>query len=387
MTAFFTGPAIAWGPGAVEQLSGLSVRRALVLADPAVARGVGLRRVEEELAKVAATVEVVSDLPAPDHVATLAVLIERLRGSPPDCIVAVGGGRCLDGAKGLRLSLECPEISLDSLPGVLPMPETRTVQLVAVPTTSGSGAEASGSADLVGSDGTLLELAHRRLGPDWALVDPEFATSLPAAELVPCALEAAGLAIEAYLSAWSNPFSDALALDAAATVVRRLPHAVKWSSDPDARSAVHYAATCAGLASSNAQRGVAHALARALVGPTRRPYAHLLGIVLPAVLEFDRPGARDRLETLSAAVAPPDDRTSVPLPTRLRRLCESLRVPLDLASAGVGADALAEARATIVANTLRSPATLANPRVPNAADVAGLLDAVSGPTRSTRASP
>jgi alcohol dehydrogenase class IV len=387
MTAFFTSPAIAWGPGAVEQLSGLAVRRALVLADPAVARGVGLRRVEEELGKVAATVETVADIPTPDHVAALTGLIDRARASAPDCVVAVGGGRCLDGAKALRLALECPELSLDALPGVLPLPETRAVQLVAVPTTSGSGAEASGTADLVGSDGGLLELSHRRLGADWALVDPEFSASLPPSELVPCALEAAALAIEAYVSAWSNPFSDALALDAAATVVRRLPHAVKWSSDPDARSAVHYAATCAGLAVSNAQRGVAHALARALVGPTHRPYAHLLGIVLPAVLEFDRPGARDRLETLAIAVAPPDDRASVPLAARLRRMYEGLRFPLDLAAAGIPAEALADARTSIVENTLRSPAALANPRVPNAADVAGLLDAVSGSPRPARASP
>ena len=65
---------------------------------------------------------------------------------------------------------------------------------------------------------------------------------------------------------------------------------------------------------------------------------------------------------------------------------ESLRVPLDLASAVVGPDALAEARDDR-SDTLRSPATLANPRVPNAADVAGLLDVVGPDLRSMRASP
>jgi alcohol dehydrogenase class IV len=386
MTAFFTAPAIAWGPGAVEQLSGLEVRQALVLADPGVARSEGLRRVVEELGKIDAAVELVADLSDPDHVASIAPLRDRLKSRPPDCIVAVGGGRCLDGAKAARLAFECPELSLDALPGVLPLPERSTVQLVAVPTTSGSGADASWTADLVGSDGALLEVSDRRLVPDWSLVDPAFASTVASSEIVPGALEAAAVAVEAYVSAWSNPFSDALAIDAVTTVVRRLPHAVKWSSDPDARAAVHYAATCAGLASSNAQRGIAHALARALVRPTGLSYARLLAIVLPAALDFDRSGARDRIETLAAAAAPPEDRTTVPLPARLRRLYETLRFPSDLAGAGVSLERVARERATVVADALRSPAALANPRVPSAGDVAALIDAISGPAPAGRPS-
>jgi len=378
MTAFFTAPSIAWGPGAVEQLSGLTPRRALLLVDPAVARSDGARRVVEEIEKTGASVETVADVGDPDHVASVHRLRDAHRGTPPDLLVALGGGRCLDGAKATRLALECPELSLDALPPVLPLPDRATIALVAVPTTSGSGADASWSADLVGSDGTLLEVADRRLVPDWTVVDPGFAAAVPPAEVVPQALEAAALAIEAYLSAWSNPFSDALAVDAASTIVRRLPHAVKWSGDPDARPAIHYAATAAGLAASNAQRGIAHALARALERPTGLSYARLVGIVLPHALEFDRPGARDRVELLASAVAPPDERAPVALAARLRRLYENLRFPADLTAAGVAPDRLVEARATIVAATLRSPAALANPRVPSAADVGAILDAVAG---------
>ncbi|HTP54413.1 MAG TPA: iron-containing alcohol dehydrogenase [Thermoplasmata archaeon] len=378
MTAFFTAPAIAWGPGAVEQLSSLAVRRAVVIVDPAIARTEGVQRVLEELAKTDASVETIGDVAEPDRVETVYRLRERLARSPPDCVVAVGGGRTLDGAKGVRLALECPDLSLEALPAVLPLPERPTVQLIAIPTTSGSGADASWTADLTAPDGTPLELSDRRLVPDWTLVDPAFAATVPAAEVVPGALEAAAVGIEAYLSAWSNPFSDALALDAVTTIVRRLPHAVKWSSDPDARAAIHYAATAAGLAASNAQRGVAHALARALVGPARLPYARLIGIVLPHVLEYDRPAARDRLELLATAVLPSEDRTPVALVARLRRLYEVLRCPPNLAAAGVALDRVRDARDTVVAHTLRSPGTLANPRVPNAADVATLLESVLG---------
>jgi len=378
MTAFFTAPPIAWGPGAIEQLSGLGVRRAVILIDPAVARDPGVRRIVEELEKTGATVETIADVADLDSIASAHRVRERMRGHPPDWIVAVGGGRTIDGAKGARLSIECPDLSLDALPAVLPLPERPASQLVAIPTTSGSGAEASWTVDLTGTDGTLLEISDRRLVPDWALVDPTFATSVPPSGIVPGALEAMAQATEAYLSAWSNPFSDALALDAVGTIVRRLPHAVKWSDDPDARSAIHYAATSAGLAASNAQRGIAHALARALVGPTGLPYAQLLGIVLPYALDFDRPAARERIEILSSVAAAPDERTAIPLPVRLRKLYESLRFPRDLPAAGVPSDRLSSERDAVIENTLRSPAALANPRVPSAADVAALLEAVCG---------
>lgn len=379
MTAYFTGPSIAWGPGAVEQLSGLDVRRAYVLVDPGVARADGARRVLEEIAKTGAAVELCAEIVDPDRVPSVGRLAEALQRFGPDWIVAVGGGRTIDGAKAARLAFECPGLDLGAVPALLPFPERPRSRLVAVPTTSGSGAEASWTADLTDADGRPFEIASRQLVPDWALVDPAFAEGIPAAGVVAGGLEAAALAAEAFLSAWSNPFSDALALDALATVVRRLPHTVKWSDDPDARAAVHYAATAAGLAASNAQRGIAHALARALVGPTGLPYAQLLGIVLPAALDFDRSGARERIELLARAGAPPDDRTGAPLSARLRRMYETLRFSADLGAAGVPADRVAAARDRVVRDTLASPAALANPRVPAAADVEALLAAVTGP--------
>ncbi len=375
MTAFFTAPAIAWGPGAIEQLSGVGARRAIVLVDRAVAGTPPARRVVEELEKAGTTVDVVAAESAPDRTDAIETLRSRASSARPDWIVVVGGGRTLDAGKALRLALEAPELSLASPPPVLPFPETPTVRLVAIPTTSGSGAEASWVADVTAPDGTPLELSDRRLVPEWALVDPEFAAARSGPGVVAEAVEAAAVAIEAYLSAWANPFSDALALDAAVTVLRRLPNAVRWSADPDARAAIHYAATAAGLAASNAQRGIGHALARALVEPTGRPYAELLGVLLPYVLDFDRPAARDRLERLAASVGPPDDRTTVALPLRLRRLYDTVRFPVHLGSTGADLDPLRTARATVVARTLRSPAALANPRVPAAADVEGILDA------------
>jgi alcohol dehydrogenase class IV len=380
MTGFFTAPRIAWGPGAVEQLSGLAARRAFLVVDPAVAARHGHQRVVEELAKSSTVVEVFEAGPEVDRLDSVLELAKRLGDFGPDWLVAIGGGRTLDGAKAARLIFERPDLSLADLTSVFELPDPPRCRLVAIPTTSGSGSDASWSVDLHSPEGEPVELAHRGLVPDWAIVDFGFAESLSNDLLRDGGFEALAQATEAYLSAWANPFSDALAWSVVRTVFERLPHALKWSDDPDAKEAVHFAATLAGLSASNAQRGVAHALARALLRPTGLPYGQLMGMLLPHVLEFDRPSARDRIEALAIAVQSPDDRSSMPLATRLVRMLETLRAPGSLAAAGVDRSRLDAARATIVANTLRSPAVLANPRVPGPHDIELLLDHAFGPT-------
>jgi alcohol dehydrogenase class IV len=380
MTGFFTSPRIAWGPGAVEQLSGLGARRAFLVVDSAASAHHGHQRVAEELAKSGTTTEVCEAGPDPDRLDSVAELARKMAAFAPDWVVAIGGGRTMDGAKAARLLLELPDLSLSAIPPVLEPPEPPRCRLVAIPTTSGSGSDASWCVDLRTAEGTPFELAHRALVPDWAIVDVAFSSTLSNDLRRDGGVESLGQALEAYLSAWANPFSDALALFVVRTVFERLPHALKWSDDPDAKEALHYAATLAGLAASNAQRGVAHALARALVASTGLPYGRLLGILLPRVIEFDRPSARDRVEALALAVHSADDRAMVPFETRAARLFEALRVPPTLSAAGVDVGRVNSDRTRIIAQTLRSPAVLANPRVPGENDIGTLLNGVFGLT-------
>lgn len=377
MSGFFVSPRVAWGTGAVEQLSGLGTRRAVILVDPAVARHGGDRRLVEELQKCDASVEVETASERAGYLDEIDRLFERLRPHPPDTLVALGGGRTIDAGKAVRLRLARPDLSLTELPAILDLPPSG-ILLVAVPTTSGSGAETSWAADLRTPEGTSLELAHRSLVPDWALLDPTLASSLPPADVTDGALEALGLACEAYLSAWASPLSDALALDAATTVIHRLPHAVRWSDDPDAPASLHYAASAAGLAASNAQRGLAHALARALEVPSGLSYGRLLGLLLPSVLDFAHPSARERLEVLAERARSREDRGDLSLAQRLRRMYQQLPFPPSIRAAGGKVGRIETERAAVLAGTLHSPGALANPRVPTAPDVDALLSSVLG---------
>jgi alcohol dehydrogenase class IV len=376
--AFFTAPSIAWGPGAIEQLSALGARRALVVVDPALARGTAARRVVEELEKSGAQVEVEPRPAGPPSVAAVVAVRDRIVRGAADWVVALGGGTTLDVAKAARVAAEVPGFAPEAPPPFLEMPSNPRSHLAAIPTTSGSGADASWVADLVTAEGAPFEFAHRALIPDWSLVDPAFGEGRSRAAVLAEGLEVATLAAEAYLSAWSNPFSDALALDALRTVLVRLPQLVRWSDEPGGGLEVHYAATAAGIAVSNAQRGVAHALARALERPTGLRYAVLAGIALPHALDYDRPACRDRLESLATLLPPVADGSRPPLVARLRRLYETLELPTTLAAARVDRQAVEGARASIVQEALRSPSVLANPRVPSPEELNALLDEVLG---------
>ncbi|EQD73612.1 propanol dehydrogenase, partial [mine drainage metagenome] len=188
-----------------------------------------------------------------------------------------------------------------------------------------------------------------------------------------------GQAIESLVSAWSNPFSDALAFDALLQSAAHLPKLGRPMDDEVARERLHYAATQAGMAAANAQLGIAHAFALALHEPTGLPYDRLYGILLPFVVEFNFRSARDRFETISGVLASAaGEGGRIDLPLRLRTLLDGLRVPPNLVAAGVDRTALWARRKEIVARLLRSPATLANPRVPSEGEAERLIELFLG---------
>jgi alcohol dehydrogenase class IV len=375
MPGFFTLPRVAWGTGAIEQLSGFGARRVLLLTEPEIASTDGLRRIAEEFEKGGASVTVHAASGPLARTTTVDALAGRARDTAPDWICAVGGGDLIDTAKAVRLRLERPDLTLDEVTPLTELPATPQSRLVAIPATSGRGREASGAVALDVEDGGPLEIFLRELAPDWAMVDPQFARWVPTARAIDSGLAILGQAIESLVSAWSNPFSDALAFDALLQSATQLPRLGRPMDDEIARERLHYAATQAGMAAANAQLGIAHAFALALRGPTGLPYDRLYGIVLPFVVEFNFRSARDRFEAISGVLASAaGEGGRIDLPLRLRTLFEGLRIPASLGAAGVDRSALWADRKAIVARCLRSPATLANPRVPSEGEAERLLE-------------
>ncbi len=382
MMGFFTNPKIAFGPGAIEQLAALAPREVTVLVAPAVARLDPVRRLVDWLGEFATRPTVLEGSGLSPTLEEVDRLVAALSG-PPDLIVAVGGGSLIDASKGLRGRLLRPDIALTQWTPLTEIPSGPSSRLVTIPTTCGSGSEMSGTAHLLDRDGDTWEVTHRAITADWALLDPEFSRSLPASETAATGMEAIAHALEALASEWANPFTDAFARDALALGLPALTRLARQPRDVEARATVHYAASRAGLAAANSSLGLAHAWARALLPEIpKADYGRLLAAALPTVVEYNFPSKRDVYEGILPLFASFSDAVTETFGARLTSLLRQLSLPTDLRGAGAELDGLRSGRDRIVRRVLASTATVANPRVPSAADAGRLLDSmVSGVAR------
>ncbi|MGC2290082.1 MAG: iron-containing alcohol dehydrogenase [Thermoplasmata archaeon] len=378
MMGFFTSPRICLGPGSIEQLSSLGARRALVLVDPAVTELGTDRRIREELVKDGAQVQVSHAVQIAPTLDSLAMGVHAAAEFQPDWIVAVGGGSTIDTAKGIWLKYARPELEVTSLTPLTELYLRDHARLVAIPTTSGSGSEATWVAHFWDAKGRPVEIASRELTPDWALLDPTLPATVPNATAVDCALDALTHALEALASSWATPFSDGLAREAVATLTRRVPESLEHSDDLELRAQIHSAATMAGLATSNAQSGLVHAIAHAIGPRAGLSHGRLVAILLPWVLEFNFPAAREAYASLGGILGAATVQNAAPFTEWFRRLNARLGVPPTLAAAGVDVRSLREQMPDWVPYVQSATSFGANPRIPSSEDLAALLARVSG---------
>jgi len=223
-----------------------------------------------------------------------------------------------------------------------------------------------------------VEIASRELVPDWALLDPSLPATMPNTVAVDSGLDALAHALEALASTWATPFSDGLAREAVATLVRRLPDALERPDDLELRGQLHSAATMAGLAISNAQSGLVHAIAHAIGPQTGLAHGRLVAILLPWVLEFNFPAAREAYSSLGGVLGAASIQQAAAFSDWFRRLNARVGVPPTLAAAGVDVRTLRERRAGWVPYVQSATSFGANPRIPSPEDLAALLDRASG---------
>lgn len=222
----------------------------------------------------------------------------------PDWIVAIGGGRVLDGAKLCWALHEHPGFPRERLAIPFALPPLRALcRFAVVPTTAATGSEASSSAtfDGPGHGAKLAAVTHDFL-PDVAILDPRLLQSLSPAEVATGALDALGHAVEGYTSKLNNPMIDVLAEGAVATLIELLTR-----REPEALAVpellrLQIAACHAGQVQNLRLVGYAHALAHQLAR-FGIPHAVAVGLLLPQVMRrhLDVPAARARYGRLARA--------------------------------------------------------------------------------------
>ena len=279
-------PEVCVGKGSVERLACLEPARVLVVTGGSARRNGAIERVTAQLKD--ATAHEVMELPSGEPRATaIAAARETVAAFAPEWVVALGGGAVLDAAKFVWAQLEYPDLVLSGKAAAIG-PLRRKARLIAVPTTSGSGSEASQAAVLAADDGTKVPYVSPHWVPDIAILDPVLTVSLPREITVATGFDALTHAVESAVSSLGNPFLRVLAATAVGLVLRHLPVAAENPQDLTARSGMLEAAFLAGLCQSMASTGAAHALSHATSKLHGAPHGAATGFYLLPTMRWNR---------------------------------------------------------------------------------------------------
>lgn len=347
----------------------LGIKRPLFVTDAGVARCGAFARVRDSLPPHMASA-CFDAIPENPTIAGVEGAFAVYRGEGCDGVVAVGGGSVIDSAKAVALLARHPE----PLTHYLGHPERITAAiapLVAVPTTAGTGSEASRGAGIhpdATSRGASLGSAY--IVPKVAICDPELTLTLPPRLTAATGMDALSHCIEAFLADSDNPPADAIALDGAQRVVAHIERTVDDGSNREARRELMMAALEGGMALSCKGAGPAHAIANSF-GDRGLHHGAMVTIALPPVLRFLAPYAPDKMRRLAAAMGarPGQDAADI-----VAALNARVGLPSSLKALGYPGGDVAE----LAADAARSHFNLRAVHRPSATEFAGMINAALG---------
>lgn len=257
-----------------------------------------IKCVTNELEEMGLTYTVFSDV-SPDP--TLACAKEgahQMEVFKPDCIIAVGGGSPMDAAKIMWVMYEHPEADfakmaidfMDIRKRVYQFPDMGSkAMFVAVPTTAGTGSEATPFAVITDEkDGTKYPITDYALMPNMAIVDADLMMNIPKGLTCASGVDVLTHAMEALVSMMASDYTDAYALKSLELVFKYLPRAYKnGASDPEAREEMAYASSLAGIAFANAFLGIVHSTGHKLGAYFHIPHGLCVCMMLIPVMKFN----------------------------------------------------------------------------------------------------
>jgi alcohol dehydrogenase class IV len=323
-----------------REVEGLGGGCAVLIVDAAVTSGGYLDRVVDALGNLASSVHVApAGEPTLDSVDEAARLVRSTRDP---VVIGIGGGSSLDIAKQAAV-VACGDTGVE--PYLLcahPLPGRRPI--VAIPTTSGTGAEVTRTCIVSDRAGRKTWTWGDEMLPDLVVLDPRAAVTMPHAVTVGTGLDAFVHALEACSGSRRNSIAAAPAQRALRLVLDHLPRAAAVPDDLDARQAMQEAAFLAGIAIDNCGTGIAHSIGHALGTLHHLPHGLSVAVGLLATLRWNIDGAPGAYADAAAAL----DRSVDELPDCLARLSRATglgavaaAVPCDPIDAGALAATMA----------------------------------------------
>ena len=226
--------------------------------------------------------------------------VRRFEGAGIDLVIGIGGGSAVDAGKAISAMLGRRESVVDYLEGVGKSEHPGTkVPYIAIPTTSGTGSEATKNAVIsrIGEDGFKFSLRHDNFVPDLAIVDPDLTAGCSPEITAASGMDCFTQLTEAFLSDKGNPYTDALAIEGLKSINTSLEACYTDGSDIEARSGMSFAALTSGICLANAGLGTVHGFASSLGGQYKIPHGLICGSLMAKANEINVRELRKQAES------------------------------------------------------------------------------------------
>ncbi|WP_138420383.1 iron-containing alcohol dehydrogenase [Aquibacillus sediminis] len=290
-----------------------------------------------------------------------------------DLVISIGGGSCLDTAKTIAV-LQTNGGYIGDYMGNQKIATKAAIPHIAVPTTAGTGSEATDVTVITNtSNDVKMMIKQPAFLPEVAIVDPLLTISSPKHVTAATGVDALSHAVEAYISKKAQPMTDMMALSAMELIVKNLQTAYQDGDDVDAREGMSLAALQAGVAFSNASVCLVHGMSRPIGAMFHVPHGYSNAMLLPAVLEYSKDYALERLADLgrffSAEAENYSHKEAADFAVQsVKKLCLDLNIP-NLQGWGIDKQEFDIAIPKMAKDALASGSPGNNPRVPTQAEV------------------
>lgn len=358
---FSTAGRVFFGWGVVEELRSITQelgKRAMICTDKNMVKSGIVARVEALLKEGGAEVLVFPEGKPEVDLATIEAAAAAAREFKPDVMIGVGGGSNMDLGKCTSILLKyggplTKYYGENNVPGPL-------MDIVCIPTTSGTGSEVSPVAVVADPDRYMkVGIATRRIIPKWALVDPSLTISCPPHVTSHSGMDALSHAIESYCAripegrsphaifVGKNPASDALAKEAIGWIAKSLPTAFSDPSNREGREGMALASLLAGMAFSAAGTATVHALQYPVGEATHTSHGLGNAVLMPTVMRNILKSRIPEMAFIARALDPSlskasDDAAAEQAPELVAKLGDKVGIPRGLGAIGMKREQIAE---------------------------------------------
>lgn len=372
---FFGVPFTVFGDDALQYLNTILGKRALIVTDKNIVKFGLIDLIGEELKQANIEWNVFDEVEPDPSIQTVMKSAALAKEFKPDLIIGVGGGSCMDTAKSTLVCYGANIAPLDMSPSDF-YNLRATARLICIPTTSGTGSEATWAIVLTDTENQRkIGLGSYETLPDIAILDPRMVMSMPPQITGDTGMDALCHAIEGYTSTWRTSFTDGPGLIAIKIVFNNLKKAYDNGKDEEARREMMCAASMAGTCFGNGMAGLGHSTGHAIGGLFHMPHGRAVGLYLPYTMEYLINGSEETTARYAEIarfcnLAEGDDKScALKLVKAVRELARSVGQPLTVRDAGIKREDYMNAMPGLVERAVNEAMTIAVTRVPEADDL------------------